>query len=335
MRLSTSVWGKPRLPMPRVHRIDPSGPGLTRRRRGRGFGYVGRGGEPVTDHETLERIRTLAIPPAWKDVWISADPLGHIQAIGVDAAGRRQYRYHDVWRARRDREKHRRVERFGTSLPHLRGRVARDLRRPGLPRDRVLAGAVRLLDRSALRIGGEEYARRNGSFGLATLRRDHLKVQGSRLELHFNGKAGKEHLLLVNDRLLARLLGELLDRDGEQLLAWMGSNGWHEARAGDINEYLRDTIGPDFSAKDFRTWHATVLAALLLAAHERREGRRAVTAVIREVADQLGNTPAVCRASYIDPRIVDRFLDEDRTIEPRNRGLRAIEEAVLALLAED
>jgi len=321
--------------MPRVHRIDPNGPGLTRKRRGRGFGYVGRGGESVADRETLERIRALAIPPAWEHVWISPDPLGHIQAVGVDAAGRRQYRYHDEWRARRDREKHRRVERFGASLPKLRGRVGRDLRRPGLPRERVLAGAVRLLDRSALRIGGEEYARRNGSFGLATLRRDHLKIQGSELELHFNGKSGKEHLLLVNDPLLARLLRELLDREGEQLLAWMNQSGWHEARAGDINEYLRDTIGPDYSAKDFRTWHATVLAASLLAAHERREGRRVVAAVIREVADQLGNTPAVCRTSYIDPRVVDRFLDEGRTIEARGRGLRATEEAVLALLAED
>jgi DNA topoisomerase I len=327
--------GETRRAVARVHRIDPNGPGLTRRRRGRGFEYVGRGDGVVADAETLDRIRSLAIPPAWEHVWISPDPLGHIQATGVDAAGRRQYRYHDAWRARRDREKHRRVERFGESLPKLRGRVGRDLRRPGLPRDRVLAGALRLLDRSALRIGGEEYARRNGSFGLATLRRDHVKIRGSQLELHFNGKAGVEHLVHVNDRLLARLLSELLERDAEQLLAWNGPSGWHEVRAGEINDYLRDTIGPDFSAKDFRTWHATILAASLLAAHERREGRRAVTAVVRQVAEQLGNTPTVCRTSYVDPRIVDRFLDENRTIEPRGHGLRATEEAVLALLSDD
>jgi DNA topoisomerase IB len=327
--------GETSLPVQRVHRIDPNGPGLARRRRGRGFAYVGRGGSLVTDDETLERIHALAIPPAWHDVWISPDPLGHIQAVGVDAAGRRQYRYHDQWRARRDREKHRRVERFGYSLPKLRARVGRDLRRPGLPPERVLGGAVRLLDRSALRIGGEEYARKNGSYGLATLRRDHLQIRGSRLELHFNGKAGIEHLVRVNDRLLARLFRELLERDARHLLAWSNGNGWHEVRAEEINDYVRNTIGPEFSAKDFRTWHATVLAASLLASHQRREGRRAVTAVIQQVAAQLGNTPAVCRSAYIDPRIIDRFLDEDRTIEPRRRGLRATEEAVLSLLADN
>jgi DNA topoisomerase IB len=287
----------------------------------------------VTDRDVLERIRGLAIPPAWEDVWISPDPWGHLQATGVDAAGRRQYRYHDVWRARRDREKHRRIESFGRALPSLRRRVGRDLARPGLPRERVLAGAVRLLDRTALRIGGEEYARRNGSFGLATLRHDHVTIRGDRLELRFNGKAGKEHAVSLRDPAVARLVRNLARGDGDEVLAWRDDEGWHDVRAADVNDYLRERVGEDHSAKDFRTWHATVLAASLLAGHDPAQGRRAVTAAIREVAAQLGNTPAVCRASYVDPRVVDAFLDEGVTISPTGRSREAVESAVLELLA--
>ncbi|HEX6844347.1 MAG TPA: DNA topoisomerase IB [Actinomycetota bacterium] len=319
--------------MPRLHRVDPNEPGLTRRRWGRGFAYLDDRGERVTDPDVVERIRGLAIPPAWEDVWICPDPWGHLQATGVDAAGRRQYRYHDRWRARRDREKHRRIEAFGRSLPALRRRVGRDLALPGLPRERVLAGAVRLLDRTALRIGGEEYARRNGSFGLATLRHDHVEVHGDRLELRFNGKAGKEHAVSLRDPAVASLVRSLTRADGDELLAWRDEAGWHDVRAADVNDYLRERIGEEHSAKDFRTWHATVLAASLLAGHDPAQGRRAVTAVIRQVAEQLGNTPAVCRASYVDPRVVDAFLDEDTTITPTGRGRETIERAVLELLA--
>lgn len=323
--------------MPRIRRVDPNHPGLTRRRHGRGFAYRDERGRPLTDEETLERIRQLAIPPAWQEVWICPDPFGHIQATGVDAAGRRQYRYHDAWRERRDRDKYRRIERFGARLPALRRRVGRDLGLDGLPRDRVLAGAIRLLDRSALRIGGEEYARANGSFGLATLRRDHVRVDGPSIELRFNGKAGVEHAIEVRDRRLAALIRELAHQEEEspgELFGWRPEDGWRDVRTQDINDYLKAIVGEEHSAKDFRTWHATVLSASMLATHEPHEGRRAVTAVIREVAEQLGNTPAVCRASYVDPRIVDRFLDEGRTIQPRGRGRHAAEEAVLALLAD-
>lgn len=291
-------------------------------------------GARIEEGEILERIHALAIPPAWTDVWICPDPWGHIQVTGVDAAGRRQYRYHDAWRARRDREKHRRIETFGGRLPTLRRRVGRHLALPGLPRDRVLAGATRLLDRSALRIGGEDYARRNGSYGLATLRRDHVSVDGDRLELRFNGKAGVEHRIVVRDPSLARLVRELAHTDADELLGWCEGDTWRDVRAQDVNSYLKDALGEEHSAKGFRTWHATVLAATMLAAHDPDEGRRAVTAVIREVADRLGNTPAVCRASYVDPRVIDRFLDEGRTVELRGRGRHAAEDAVLRLLAD-
>jgi DNA topoisomerase I len=318
--------------MPRVRRVDPNGRGISRRRHGRGFSYEapGRG---TLDEETLDRIRGLAIPPAWSDVWISTDPLGHIQATGVDAAGRKQYIYHQAWRERRDREKYRRIEGFGRSLPRLRRRVSRDLAAPGLHRERVLAGAVRLLDRSAMRIGSEEYAKRNGTYGLATLQRDHVHLTGDRLELRFNGKTGKEHVLQVRDASVAKLVRDLDRMHHRELLGWCEGDRWRDARAPDINDYLREIIGNEYSAKDFRTWNATVLAALMLASHEQREGRRAVTAVIKNVAEELGNTPAVCRSSYVDPRVIDRFLDEGRTIEPATRGRWAAEEAVLELLA--
>lgn len=260
-------------------------------------------------------------------------PAGHIQATGIDAAGRKQYRYHDLWRARRDRQKHRRIEAFGASLKRLRRKVSRDLAQEDLPREKVLAGAVRLLDRGALRIGGEEYAKQNGSFGLATLRSDHAAVSGNTVDLVFNGKSGKEHAVRVRDKGLARLV-TLMKREGaEELFGWRDDLGWHDVRAADVNAYIRSVIGDEYSAKDFRTWHATVLAAALLSSHDRSEGRRAVTAVVKQVAEQLGNTPAVCRASYIDPRVVDRFLDESRTIDGV-RGPRATEEAVLELLAD-
>jgi len=318
--------------MPRLKRIDPNRPGLSRIRKGRGFAYVDGSGAAV-DAETRDRIRGLAIPPAWQDVWICTDPAGHIQATGIDAAGRKQYRYHDLWRARRDRQKHRRVEGFGASLKRLRRKVSRDLARPGLPREKVLAGAVRLLDRSALRVGGEEYAKQNGSYGLATLRSDHATVDGDTVDLVFDGKSGKAHAVRVRDKGLARLITSMKREDAEELFGWRDDQGWHDVRAADVNAYLRSVIGEDYSAKDFRTWHATVLTAALLSGHDRSEGRRAVTAVVRQVAEQLGNTPAVCRASYIDPRIVDRFLDESRTISGV-RGPRATEDAVLELLAE-
>jgi DNA topoisomerase IB len=289
----------------------------------------------VEDDATLDRIRTLAIPPAWQDVWICADPSGHLQATGTDAAGRRQYLYHEEWRRRRDRAKYRRMEAFGESIPQLRRMVTNHLALRGYPAERVLAGATRLLDTTALRIGTEEYERRHGSHGLATLRRDHVRISGEVLTLRFPGKSGVDQRLRVRDAALATLIrGLRRAHDAPEILAWRDDAGWHDIRAADINAYLHDTMGNGYTAKDFRTWHATVLAASVLAGQDPEDGKRAVTASLREVAEQLGNTTGVVRASYVDPRVIDRFLDEGRTIEPTSGRREDVEAAVLALITE-
>jgi DNA topoisomerase I len=319
----------------RLHRIDPSRPGISRRRQGRGFLYVDAAGNRIEDPRTLERIRSLAVPPAWTDVWIAPDPDGHIQATGTDAAGRKQYRYHDLWRQNRDRAKHRRIEEFGRELPKLRRRVSRDLADTGLTERRVLAGAVRMLDTVALRIGGEEYAKRNGSYGLSTLQPEHLRLVDHRAELRFTGKSGKELEVEIRDRKLLALLNDVARAEGRTLLVWRNGHGLRGIHPQEVNGYIRASLGNGFSAKDFRTWNATVLAAALLSKEERSTGRKAVSAVVKEVAAHLGNTPAVCRSSYIDPRVLDRFLDEGEVITPAGPGRRQIEEATLALLAGD
>ncbi|HEY7476879.1 MAG TPA: DNA topoisomerase IB [Actinomycetota bacterium] len=301
----------------RIHRVSRDRPGFTRRRQGRGFAYLDRRGRTIADPHVLARIRTLSIPPAWTDVWICPDPNGHLQATGVDDAGRRQYLYHEAWRARQDRAKHARVERIAERLPALRARVARDLRADGYPRSRVLACAVRLLDRGPFRIGSEAYATANGSFGLATMRKEHVSIANGTATFDFVGKSGKRHRMAISDRGVVPILRGLRRRDdGRELLAWRDGNGWRDVRSEDINGYLRDVVGEDVTAKDFRTWRATVLCAALLAEHAGAASRRrTVTAVVREVAEHLGNTPAVCRASYIDPRVIDRFLDREETID--------------------
>jgi DNA topoisomerase IB len=341
-------------PPRRIRRVATDGPGLTRVRAGRGFSYREPGGETVRDDEVLARIRALAIPPAWTDVWICPDPLGHLQATGLDAAGRRQYLYHERWRARREQQKFLRVQRFAEGLPELRGHVARDLERHGLPRERVLAGAVRLLDRGLFRIGGEGYAARNGSFGLATIRRRHLQIEGRRAEFRFRAKAGVLQVRQIEDPALMPLLRALKRRRGPlpDLLVYREGARWRDVRSGDINAYLKEVAEVECSAKDFRTWHATVLAATLLAEREALEAassaaarRRTVGAVVKEVAEQLGNTPAVARASYIDPRVVDRYtgglvIDLPAPLREADghdgtEGLQhALEGSVLALLGE-
>jgi DNA topoisomerase IB len=335
----------------RLRRISIDVPGVRRRRRGRGFSYIGTTGGPVRDRATLERIRALAIPPAWEDVWISPDPAGHIQAVGSDAAGRRQYLYHERWRARRDAEKFDRMLDFARALPRLRTRVESDLRRRGLPKERVLAAAVRLLDRGLFRIGSEAYTRRNGSYGLATLRREHVTIRGRTMAFAFAGKSGvRQERELVDPGALS-VIRSLKDRTtrGGELLVYRDGRAWADIRSEDINEYVREASEGDFTAKDFRTWHATVLAAVVLA---RESGdltgvtsrRRVVSGAVKEVAAVLGNTPAVARSSYIDPRVVDRF-EEGATIEDALRRIRgddptdpsvrgAIESAVLELLDE-
>jgi DNA topoisomerase IB len=262
------------------------------------------------------RIDGLAIPPAWDDVWICLDPDGHIQAVGVDAAGRRQYRYHDAWRRKRDRAKFRRLEGFGRALPMLRSTVGDDLHRRGFSRERVLAGTVRLLDGGAMRIGDESYAKQNGSYGLTTLRREHVRTRGDTVRVRFTGKSGVDQEVDVCDRELARLIAGLRRAHREpQLWAWRNGGGWRPVRRGDVNQHLRTIVGDGYSAKDFRTWHATVLAARTLAEHDPSEGRRAVRDAYRVVAERLGNTPAVARDSYIDPRVVDAFLDDGHTVD--------------------
>ena len=336
--------------MPRLHRVDPAAPGLARRRRGRGFSYEDRRGRPVDDERVLERIAGLAIPPAWTDVWICADPDGHLQAAGTDAAGRRQYVYHPVWRARQDSRKFQRIESFARALPDLRVACERALDLDGLPQDTVMAAAVRLLDRATFRIGSETYAERYGSFGLATIRKSHVQVEGSTLLFDYTGKAGVRRIHRIDDPLLAPIVERLKRRrsGGVELLAYRDDRRWVDVRSGDINAYIKRLVGEEHSAKDFRTWHATVLAALDIAAAEPSLGsatakRRTVAGTVRRVAEHLGNTPAVCRASYIDPRVFDRF-NEGLTIAREVQGIdgldpddaRAeVERAVLDLLRSE
>ena len=337
--------------MSRLRRVSCESAGISRRRRGRGFEYLDASGRRVGDAETRERIRALAIPPAWTDVWICPDPDGHLQAVGTDAAGRRQYLYHSRWRARRDRQKFDRMLEFARALPRLRRTVGRDLGTGRPPRDRVLACAVRLLDRGLFRIGNDEYAETNGSFGLTTLERRHVTV-GSDGELVFDytAKGGARRVQTIVDPEVHAVVGELKRRrgPGPGLLAYRNGR-WTELGSEDVNAYLKEAAGGDFTAKDFRTWHATVLAAVALATAPNAETdtaqRRTIAAAVAEVAERLGNTPAVCRASYIDPRVFDRYL-EGETIVSKLRSLddaeaampavqRRIERAVLRLLEDE
>ncbi len=306
-----------------VVEVDCNGPGLRRRRAGKGFTYLDERGERIDDGEVIERIRSLAVPPAWDDVWICSDPEGHIQATGVDAKGRRQYRYHDEWRAERDREKHDRVLRFARRLPGLRQRIAADLAREGMPEERVLAAAVRLLELGFFRIGGEAYAEENDTYGLATLHKGHVRVRGGTLLFDYDAKGGQRRVCEVGDRDVVEVITALRRRRSaadEELLAYRDEGGgWVDVKSSDINDYVQDAIGDEFTAKDFRTWVGTVLAAAGLAAQDPDDSdaarRRAVAGVVRDVAEHLGNTPAVARSAYIDPRVVARFERDDTVRE--------------------
>jgi DNA topoisomerase IB len=338
--------------VPRLRRVDCSAPGLHRRRRGRGFAYTDLDGRPISDAETLARIEALAIPPAWRDVWICPLPNGHIQATGVDAAGRRQYRYHDHWRLQRDRRKFDHMLEFGRALPGLRERIAADLDQPGLGRQRVLACATRLLDLGFFRIGTEGYAEQNQTYGLATIRKEHVSVRGRVVEFDYVAKSGKQRIQSIVDPVVVEVVTALKRRrsGGPELLAYRRDDGaWCDVKSADINAYIKDVTGGDFSAKDFRTWSATVLAAVALAvsaeARSATARKRAVARMYQEVSHYLGNTPAVCRASYVDPRVVDRYLS-GVTVAPALERLGAdaqeghlgtqgeIEWAVLDLLAD-
>jgi DNA topoisomerase IB len=339
--------------MTRLLRSDCSGPGISRRGRGRGFEYRDEDGRPITDPEDLQRIRELGIPPAWRDVWICPSPRGHLQATGTDAAGRRQYLYHEAWRTRRDAQKFDDMVRFAHALPALRDHVEAGLDGDGMTRERVLACAVRLLDRGFFRIGSEQYAAENGSYGLATMCKQHVIISG-RGEMIFDypAKGGARRVQAVVDPQVAEIVAALKRRrgGGDELLAFKEHRRWRDVRSDDINAYLKEATGDDFSAKDFRTWNATVLAAVALSvsgevAGSRTGRKRAITRAVKEVAHYLGNTPAVCRASYIDPRVFDAYraglvigspLREAGVGEPGELPIhhRALEEAVLDLIDE-
>lgn len=298
----------------RLRRSDCAGPGLRRVRRGRGFSYVDHDGAPVSDADILERIRALAIPPAWKGVWICADPMGHLQATGIDAAGRKQYLYHAKWREHRDRAKFARMLDFGRGLPRLRRRIVAELDGQEPTRARVLACSVRLLDVGVFRIGSEEYADDDGGLGLATLHREHVTVHPDSVEFDYPAKGGTQRRQAIADPASYELIAALRRRraGGDQLLAHREGRRWHPVRSDDINDYIKLHLGRDFSAKDFRTWNGTVMAAVSLAAHgldatTKTARKRAMDRAVREVSALLGNTPAVARRSYIDPRVFDRY----------------------------
>jgi DNA topoisomerase IB len=325
-------------------------PGLRRVRRGKTFEVLDEDGERVEDAEVLQRINELVIPPAWEQVWVSPYPGGHIQATGIDQKGRKQYLYHPKWRRRRDQEKFDDMVAFARTLPGLREHVERDLARGDLSREHVLAVAVRLLDRGFFRIGSEDYAEANSTYGLATIHKQHVKVREDRLEFAYPAKHGKQREMSVVDPEIADVVRRLRLRrgGGPELLAFKRGREWGDIRSHDINEYLKAATGQDVSAKDFRTWGATVMAAVALAIVEvssltTTARKRAVTRAVKEVATYLGNTPAVARASYIDPRVIERFED-GITIAPVLLELGAdedqtaiqgpVEEAVLDLVTD-
>lgn len=323
--------------------VNDHDPGIRRRRTGRGFTYISPKGQRVTDEQTLARIRSLAIPPAWTQVWICPCANGHIQATGRDKKGRKQYRYHDRWRAVRDLTKYERMIAFGEALPAMRKQVELDLAERGLTRERVLATVVRLLDETHIRIGNQEYARRNKSYGLTTLRHRHVQVRGATIVFHFVGKAGKEHELVLRDPRLARIVRRCQDLPGHELFQYIDEAGRRQTiSSDDVNAYLRAISGKDFTAKDFRTWAGTVLALddlhELGAAETTSRAERNVREAVKRTAAALGNTPAVCRRSYIHPAVIERYLTGD--LPPRlwsgrvRQGLTREEQAVLRLLRE-
>ncbi len=333
----------------RLRRSSPSSAGWTRRRSGTGFVYLDQHGDRITDPDQVQRLRDLVVPPAWRDVWLCPYPNGHLQAVGTDDAGRRQYLYHQQWQAERSHQKHDHVVEFARKLPAARERVNADLTRSGMPRERALAAAFRMLDLGLFRIGGETYAEEHGSYGLATLRKEHVRIHHGSASFEYTAKSGIRRTLAIADDGVVAVIQELKRRrgGGEELLAWREGRSWNDVAGADVNAYVKDMIGPQASAKDFRTWHATVLAAVALSGVPEpaspTAARRSVARAMRDVADQLGNTPTVCRTSYVDPRVIDLFQD-GTTIRPGRRApvsiadldspatSAAVERAVLRLL---
>jgi len=324
-------------------------PGIRRETAREGFRYLDARGEPVLDENTLARIKSLVIPPAWTEVWICPQANGHLQATGRDARGRKQYRYHPKWRAARDEVKYERMLKFGQALPAIRAEVDRALKLSGLPREKVLATIVYLLEATMMRVGNEEYARTNKSFGLTTLRNRHAKVDGSDVEFSFRGKSGVYHKVKVHDRRLARIVARSRDLPGQELFQYVDGDGeTHSIDSSDVNDYLRAITGEDYTAKDFRTWSGTVLAALALQEFEKfdseAQAKKNIVRAIESVAEKLGNTPSICRKCYVHPAVLDAYLDgaalevlRERTEETLQEDLHALqpeEAAVLAMLQQ-
>jgi len=328
--------------------VRDASPGIRRLRHGRGFRYRAANGETVRDADTLARIRALAIPPAWRDVWICPVANGHIQAVGRDRRGRKQYRYHARWRQVRDEAKYERMVAFAQALPALRAQVDSDLARPGLPREKVVATVVALLEKTLIRVGNDEYARHNRSYGLTTMRDRHAQVQGTRILFRFRGKSGKVHAVGIEDRRLSRIVKRCQDLPGEPLLQYVDDEGTvRDVESGDVNDYLRAITGRDFTAKDFRTWAGTVLAAWALAEvaafGSRTQAQKNIVRAIESVAGRLGNTTAVCRKSYVHPAVFDSYLDGTLVGRLQARAGKALREmrsltreeaAVLVLLTK-
>ncbi|HVR95817.1 MAG TPA: DNA topoisomerase IB [Thermoanaerobaculia bacterium] len=324
-------------------------PGLRRRKSGKGFTYIDTKGQTVRDAKEMKRIQSLAIPPAWTDVWICPLRNGHLQATGRDARGRKQYRYHPEWRNVRDETKFGKMISFGEALPGVRQRVEEDLSRRGLPREKVVATVVKLLETTLIRIGNKEYMKQNKSFGLTTLRDGHVDIEGSKLRFEFRGKSGQEHQVEVQDRRLARIVRQCRDLPGQTLFQYLDDDGVRQSvRSEDVNSYLREITGEDFTAKDFRTWGGTVLALSSLleigACESEKEANKAVVETIKRVAGELGNRPAICRKYYVHPLVIESFVqgklmealtdvvEDSPDSGDASNGLRSLEAKTLALL---
>jgi DNA topoisomerase I len=327
--------------------VSDDRPGYTRKAKGEDFAWLDTDGKLIRDEQRLLRIKRLAIPPAWTDVWICPASNGHIQATGRDARCRKQYLYHERWREVRDENKYDRIISFGKALPKIRRRIARDLKPPGLPRHKVLATVVQLLERTFIRIGNEEYARENKSFGLTTMKDRHVEVKGAKLRFRFRGKSGREHEVDVTDRHIAKIISKLQDLPGQDLFQYVDDDGKvGDISSQDVNEYLREITGEDFSAKDFRTWAGTVLTATALNAQEKfenqKQGEANIKTAISAVAKILGNTPAICRKCYVHPAVLENYLDQksidglkqttEDALEKEDVDLRSSEKAVLKFL---
>ena len=325
---------------PDLHYVDDTQPGLTRKKLRGKFAYFDSAGQRITDPDEIKRINSLAVPPAYTDVWICADPRGHLQATGRDARGRKQYRYHPRWREVRDADKYSRLREFGLALPKLRKQLETLLDAPGFNRDKVMATVITLLDATLIRVGNTQYARDNRSYGLTTLRSRHVEVNGSAILFQFRGKSGIEHQITVKDRRLARIIKRCLEIPGQNLFQYLDENGErHTVSSHDVNSYLQTLTGADFTAKDYRTWAGSALALAVLRElqwESEAEAKRHVVEMVKSVSRQLGNTPAVCRKCYIHPAVVERFLLGALAELPRPRvrkGLRT-EEVALAMFLE-